>query len=128
ATPAALDRWVVPPNTGDQRKRGRGSGRRTAAMSPPLHPLVEEFCIYQRKLRGKTERGVRAYRWTLEQFLKFVRAESARLPAIEDLTPAMIRAWMAHMAMKDLALGTMRVRQSVVSSFCIWLVRRDLLA
>ena len=88
-------------------------------MSPPLQQLVEEFCNYQRKPRGKTEGGVRAYRWTLEQFLKFVRAEVRRTPAVEDLTPAMIRAWMAHMAMKDLALGTMRVRQSVVSSFCI---------
>jgi hypothetical protein len=31
-------------------------------MSPPLHPLVEEFCNYQRKPRGKTEGGVRTYR------------------------------------------------------------------
>jgi site-specific recombinase XerC len=97
-------------------------------MSPPLQQLVEEFCHYQRKPRGKTEGGVRAYRWTLEQFLKFVRAEAGRPPAVEDLTPAMIRAWMAQMAVKDLALGTMRVRQSVVSSFCIWLVRRGLLS
>ena len=58
---AAVDAWVVRPDTGGQRKRGRGSGRRTAAMHRPLDELVEEFCTYQRKVGGKTEGGVRAY-------------------------------------------------------------------
>jgi len=55
-------------------------------MSPPLHQLVEEFCIYQRKLRGKTEGGVSAYRWTLGQLLKFLRRLTGRLPVVDDLT------------------------------------------
>jgi integrase/recombinase XerC len=39
----------------------------------------------------------------------------------------MIQAWMDDMAAADLALSTMRVRQSTVSSFCAWLVKRDIL-
>ena len=35
---------------------------------------------------------------------------------------------MDDMAATDLALSTMRVRQSVVSSFCAWLVKREVLA
>ena len=67
--PRGLDAWVVPPDTAKRRKRGRGSGRRTENMTQPLTELVEQFCNFQRKQRGKTEGGVRAYRWNLEQFL-----------------------------------------------------------
>lgn len=35
---------------------------------------------------------------------------------------------MDDMAAEDLALSTMRVRQSTVSSFCVWLVKREVLA
>src|SRR3989442_1491214 len=119
---AALDAWIVPPDTAPQRKRGRGSGRRTAAMHPPLHDLVEEFCTYERKLRGRTEGGVRTYRWNLGQLLAFVRTFAGRLATVDDLTSGTIHAWMAEMAKEDLALSTMRTRQSTVSSFCIWLV------
>jgi len=96
-------------------------------MHRPLDELVEEFCTYQRKVGGKTEGGVRAYRWTLQQFLKFVQRSEGRPATVDDLTPATIRAWMADMATQDLALTTMRVRQSTVSSLCFWLVKRDLL-
>jgi hypothetical protein len=34
-------------------------------MAQPLIDLVEQFCTFQRKQRGKTERGVRTYRWNL---------------------------------------------------------------
>jgi len=39
-----------------------------------------------------------------------------------------IATWMIAMAKDDLALSTMRVRQATVSSFCIWLVKCDLLS
>jgi integrase/recombinase XerC len=68
------------------------------------------------------------YRWNLEQFLVFVRNRNGRLARVTDLTPAVVQAWMDDMAGADLALGTMRVRQSTVSSFCAWLVKRDVLA
>ena len=120
-----LDAWVVPPDTADQRKRGRGSGRRTETMAQQLVDLVEQFCHFQRKQRGKTEGGVRTYRWILEQFLIFIRHRHGRLARVTDLTAPMIQAWMDDMAATDLALSTMRLRQSVVSSFCAWLVKRD---
>ena len=41
-------------------------------MTQPLTDLVEQFCNFQRKQRGKTEGGVKTYRWNLEQFLVFV--------------------------------------------------------
>src|SRR5438094_10582097 len=75
----ALDAWIVPPDTAPQRKRGRGSGRRTETMAQPLADVVEQFCNFQRKQRGKTEGGVRTYRWILEQFLIFVRNRYGRL-------------------------------------------------
>jgi site-specific recombinase XerC len=84
--------------------------------------------MYQGKVSGKTEGGVRAYRWTLQQDLKFVQMAEGRPATVDDLTPARVRAWMASMATQDLALSTMRVRQSTLSSFCLWLVKRDLLA
>ncbi len=40
-------------------------------MAQQLTELVEQFCNFQRKQRGKTEGGVRTYRWILEQFLIF---------------------------------------------------------
>jgi integrase/recombinase XerC len=123
-----LDGWVIPPDTAAQRKRGRGRGRRTDAMAQQLTDLVEQFCNFQRKQRGKTEGGVKTYRWNLEQFLVFVRNRYGRLARIADLSPSAIQAWMDDMAGADLALGTMRVRQSTLSSFCAWLVKRDVLA
>ncbi|PYN60224.1 MAG: hypothetical protein DMD90_26630 [Candidatus Rokuibacteriota bacterium] len=128
AVPTRLDDWIVPPDTADQRKRGRGSARRTETMAQQLTDLVEQFCNFQRKQRGKTEGGVRTYRWILEQFLIFVRNRYGRLARVTDLTSPTIQAWMDDMAGADLALSTMRVRQSTLSSFCAWLVKRDGLA
>jgi len=96
-------------------------------MAQQLTDLVEQFCNFQRKQRGKTEGGVKAYRWNLEQFLVFVRNRHGRLARVTDLTPPVIQAWMDDMAGTDLALSTMRVRQSTLSSFCAWLVKRDVL-
>src|SRR5438876_9327185 len=64
----------------------------------------------------------------LEQFLIFTRNRHGRLARVTDLTPAVIQAWMDGMAASDLALSTMRVRQSTLSSFCAWLVKREVLA
>lgn len=86
-------------------------------MAEGLNDLVEQFCHFQRKQRGKTDGGVRTYRWNLQQFLVFVRNRHARLARVADLTPTMIQAWMDDMAGIDLALSTMRVRQSTMSSF-----------
>ncbi len=97
-------------------------------MAQQLTELVEQFCHFQRKQRGKTEGGVQTYRWILEQFLIFVRNRHGRLARVTDLTPPGIQAWMDDMAATDLALSTMRVRQSVVSSLCAWLVKREVLA
>ena len=97
-------------------------------MAQQLTELVEQFCNFQRKQRGKTEGGVRTYRWILEQFLMFIRNRHERLARVTDLTPAVIQAWMDDMAASDLALSTMRVRQSTVSSLCAWLVKREVLA
>src|SRR5438552_3557493 len=71
-TSVDLDGWRVPPETWRRRKRGRGSGRRTGSMAQPLSDLVDQFCTFQRKQRGKTERGVKTYRWNLEQYLAFL--------------------------------------------------------
>src|SRR5437867_100132 len=122
-----LDGWVVAPDTATRRKRGRGSGRRTESMTQPLTDLVEQFCNFQRKQRGKTEGGARTYRWNLEQFLVFVRNRDGRLARVTDLAASTVQAWMDDMAAEDLALSTMRLRQSTVSSFCAWLVKRAVL-
>src|SRR5216117_2991146 len=119
-----LDGWVVPPDTSDQRKRGRGPGWRTDAMAQQLTELVEQFCAFQRKQRGKAEGGVKTYRWNLGQYLEFVAGRRGRPACVGDLDPATIQAWMDSMAAADLALGTMRVRQSTLSSLCAFLVKR----
>lgn len=96
-------------------------------MTQPLLNLVEQFCQFQHKQRGKTEGGVTAYRWVLEQFLVFVRRSQGRQARVGDLSFTTIQAWMDEMAAADLALSTMRSRQSTVSSFCAWLVKRGIL-
>ncbi len=55
-------------------------------MAHQLIELVEQFCTYQRKQRGRTEGGVRTYRWNLEQFLVSVKVREGRLARIADLT------------------------------------------
>jgi site-specific recombinase XerD len=80
-----------------------------------------------RTLRGKTNGGIDAYRWTLGQFAVFVRIETRRVATMEHLTPAMIHARMTAMAGKGLKPSTIRVRQATVSSFCRWLVQREFL-
>src|SRR5262245_1953210 len=127
-TTGDLDGWRVPPETWPRRKRGRGSGWRTGSMAQPLIDLVEQFCTFQRKQRGKTERGVKAYRWNLGQYLAFVAGRLGRPACVGDLEPTTIQAWMDSMAAADLALGTMRVRQSTLSSLCTFLVKRGHLA
>jgi hypothetical protein len=47
--------------------------------SQPLMDLVEQSCTYLRKQRGRTDGGVKTYRWNLEQFLVFVRTRSGQL-------------------------------------------------
>lgn len=64
----------------------------------------------------------------LEQFLIFVRNSEGRLARVSDLTASTIQKWMDDMAATDLALSTMRARQSALSSFCAWLVKRSILA
>jgi hypothetical protein len=123
-----LDPWVVPPDTGPRRKRGRDPGRRTGNMAQPLNDLVEQFCIFQRKQRGKTVGGVATYRWNLSQYLEFVGGQRGRRACVGDLEPSTIQGWMDSMAAADLALRTMRVRQSTLSSLCAWLVKRGHLA
>jgi site-specific recombinase XerC len=97
-------------------------------MTQHLSEIVEQLCNFQRKQRGKTLGGVKAYRWNLEQFLIFVRRTQGRPARVVDLTPSTIQAWMDDMASADLALSTMRVRQSTLSSLCQWLVKHDHLA
>src|SRR5262249_9791742 len=123
-----LDGWVVPPHTADRRKRGRGSDGRTETMTQPLIDLVEQFCTYQRKQRGRTEGGGKTYRWNLEQFLTFVRARAGRLAPLRDPGIPMIQAWMDEMAASDLGPNTLRCRVATLSSFCNWLVKRQFLA
>jgi site-specific recombinase XerD len=93
-------------------------------MAQPLIDLVAQFCTFQRKQRGKTEGGVNTYRWNLGQFDEFVRRLRGRSACVGDLEPATIQAWMDSMATANLALSTMRVRQSTLSSFCAFLVKR----
>lgn len=96
-------------------------------MAQQLVELVEQFCAFQGKQRGKTEGGVKTYRWNLEQFLAFIRTHEERPARVGDLVLSTLQAWMDAMAAADLALSTIRVRQSTLSSFCAWLVKRGVL-
>jgi integrase/recombinase XerC len=122
-----LERWVHPPHPVVRQDRARGVHQSREAKSQQLIELVDQFCQYQRKQRGKTEGGVATYRWNLNQFQAFVRARTGRVVRIRDLTEEMIQAWMDDMAAADLAINTLRCRQASLSSFCSWLVKRKLL-
>jgi len=62
-----------------------------------------------------------------DQFLIFVKTQRGRMARVHDVSAETIQAWMDDMAAADLALETMRMRQSAVSSFCAWLVKRQVL-
>ncbi len=121
-----LSPWGQPPPRPEGWPQGR-AGQATA-VTHRLVALVEQFCQYQRKQRGKTDGGVATYRWNLEQFLRFVQARHGRLARLQDLQEGTIQAWMDGMATANLALSTLRTRQATLSSFCTWLVKRGLLA
>jgi integrase/recombinase XerC len=96
-------------------------------MAQSLVELIEQFCHFQRKQKGKTEGGVETYKRWLDYFLDYVRTSEGRLARVTDLNPVTIQSWMDDMAASNLATSTMRVRQSAVSSFCAWLVKRGVL-
>jgi integrase/recombinase XerC len=96
-------------------------------MAQPLMEWVEQFCTYQLKQKGRTEQGVKAYRWNLEQFLRFIRKQEGRVARVGDVNADIIQGWMDDMASADLSVGSMRVRQSALSSLCNWLVKRSIL-
>jgi len=127
AGPSRLDAWVVPPHTQSRRTHGRGRGQKGQTMTQPLVELVEQFCLYQFKQRGRTKGGVEATRWVLERFLRFVRQRVGRNARVTDLTVETLQQWMDDMAANDLSLGTMRTRQATLSSLCAWLVKRAIL-
>ena len=122
-----LDAWVVPPHTSSRRTHGRGRDQKGQTMAQPLAELVEQFCLYQFKQRGRTKGGVEATRWVLNRFVKFVRAQTGRQARVTDLTVDMIQQWMDDMAAHDLSLSSLRTRQATLSSLCAWLVKRDIL-
>src|SRR5260370_41060784 len=86
-------------------------------MTQQLVELVEQFGNFQRKQRGKSERGVKTYRWVLEQFLRFIKHQHGRMARVGDLTSDAIQAWMDDMAGGRPALQTRRLRPAGVSSF-----------
>ena len=96
-------------------------------MTQPLGELVEQFCLYQFKQRGRVKGGVEATRWVLERFLRFVRQRVGRHARVTDLTGETLQQWMDDMAANDLALSTLRTRQATLSSLCAWLVKRGIL-
>jgi len=122
-----LDGWLVPPHTARRRSRSCDRDRKGNVMTRPLVELVEQFCQYQLKQRGKTEGGVQTARWNLEQFLIFVRNRHGKVARLSDLTRTIIQEWMDDMAARDLSVSSMRTRQSTLSSFCTWLVKREVL-
>lgn len=122
-----LDAWLVPPHTAQRRSRSCGGDRKGTVMTRPLVELVEQFCQYQLKQRGRTEGGVQTARWSLEQFLLFVRDRWGKIARLLDLNRATIQEWMDDMAARDLSVSSMRTRQSTLSSFCTWLVKREVL-
>jgi integrase/recombinase XerC len=122
-----LDGWLVPPHTAPRRSRSCGGDRKGTVMTRPLAELVEQFCQYQLKQRGRTEGGVQTARWSLEQFLLFVHNRWGKVARLSDLTRTTIQEWMDDMAARDLSVSSMRTRQSTLSSFCTWLVKREAL-
>lgn len=123
-----LDAWLVPPHTARRRSRSCDRDRKDTVMTRPLVELVEQFCQYQFKQRGKTEGGVQTARWNLEQFLIFVRNRYGKIAKLSDLARTIIQEWMDDMAARDLSVSSMRTRQSTLSSFCTWLVKRQALS
>ena len=106
------------------RKLGDKSNNKGARV---LLSLLDQFCVYQLRQRGKAPGGVETYRWMLQRFVAFLLAHKRRPPRVTDLTPTSIQAWTDDMATAGLANSTLRLRQAAVSSFCRWLVRRQLL-
>jgi hypothetical protein len=100
------------------RKRSTISRSRPAAVAAsmngclPSGELVEQFCAFQRKEGRRRE----DYRWSLEQFLAFLKAREGRLARMADLTTPTIQGWLDEMAAGDLGVNTLPCRLSTLSA------------
>ena len=127
ACPLSED-WVNPPSDGTRRGGHACSGHQSEHRTYRLAELADQFCDYMHQQRGKTEGGMRTYRWNLKQFMGFVKARTGRLARTGDLTVETIQGWMDDMAAAGLSINTLRCRLASLSSFCAWLVKRGRLA
>src|SRR5213080_4176538 len=74
--------WIVPPDSARRRRKlGDRSNDKGARI---LLPLLDTFCTYQLRQRGKASGGVEAYRWTLQRFVAFLLAYQRRTPRVTD--------------------------------------------
>lgn len=92
--------------------------------------IVGDFIRYLEVEKRYSPRTRTLYREALEGFYgyMFPEGEPSETDALAALTTAGIRGYIAHSLDGGISARTMDMRLSAMSSFCRWLVRRDLIA
>lgn len=97
-------------------------------ISPACRDALQRWLDGQRALAGAAENTVTAYRGDLIDFLSFMTLHKGGpqgLGALERITVADMRAWMARSRADDISARSLARKLSAVKSFYRWLAARE---
>lgn len=90
-----------------------------------METWIDRFLEYMRIERNASEHTVKGYAEDLFGARDFLKAQLGQLPAIEQVTTRMIRAWLAHLHEQQYAASSVSRRLSAMRSFCRYLCRHS---
>ncbi|MBT0995724.1 tyrosine recombinase XerC [Cellulomonas sp. DKR-3] len=88
------------------------------AQAPDRARLLADFSDHLRAQRGLSEHTVRAYRGDVDALLGYAARHGAR--ALGDVDLAVLRAWLASMAMNHRSRSTLARRGAAARTFFAW--------
>ncbi len=97
-------------------------------ISPAARDALQLWLDGQRALAGASENTITAYRGDVAEFLAFMTEHHGApqgLAALERISVADMRAWMAHMRGTGLSARSLARKLSAVKSFYRWLAERE---
>ncbi|MGV9826544.1 MULTISPECIES: tyrosine recombinase XerC [unclassified Gordonia (in: high G+C Gram-positive bacteria)] len=91
-------------------------------MSPTV---LDDFAVYLRHERGRSEHTIRAYAGDVRGLIAFAGARGRR---VDELDLPLLRAWLAEHTRRGAARTTIARQVSSVKTFCAWATREGVLA
>lgn len=86
-------------------------------MTMQLDIAIRRFLEYCEIERSYSPHSIQTYRIALEQFTEYLAHRLTHIPAITEVTPQLIRAFMADLRKKELTPRSIRLKLSAISRF-----------